>query len=286
MTEERFNYFDEIQKTSNNWIRYLNKEYIELNGPEIHLFKMDKKKMEIDELYMTSDDKLFLEPFKIRGIHFDNEFRGFLGLDVFGEIEDNLEVMVNFDNMIQIIRDLKNKKRVSIFIEPKNQNTIYDAEKKDNKLFIYKDRELYEEIDLSNYQTTDKLINYLKTFGDFKITSEGKNSSSSKLVDFNKTRFKSSKLEIYVEDPTYREITDVIENGDVLLTHDNRFYEVIEAKPAGNYGWDYHLYRLTCKKSVVNDYDLPGRWKERALKNELNLGTVDREGKYEGGYIG
>ena len=275
--EIKFNYHDELKRVSGNWIRYLNNEYIELNGIKIHVFKFDKKRTNIDPVYLSSEDKLYLEPFDIRGIHLDNIYRASLGIDVFTEVEDNLEIFVNFDKMVKVIRDLKNKRKTSIFIKPRLDNTIYDFMKEGNTITILKNRQSFETIDLTEFPTTKRLKDELLNIGDFEVQRIGDNSKSMSLVDFKKTRIKNSILEIYSEDITYRNITDVIELGDVILTHDNRFYEVIEARPAGNFGWDYHLYHLTLKRSDVADYSLPGRWKEVALNNRLNLKKIERE---------
>lgn len=272
-----FNYFDELRTgNTQQWISYLNREYMRLNAPQIWVFKLDKEKSQEDDLYgETQIARIYLPAFSIRAYHLDNTWRQVLGEGTmpYLETQDNIQFVLNFEDMVQTIRDLKVRHTTDIFIDYTG-NGEATASKSNDQFIIKVDGAEVANFDLtsSSYNTTNKLTSAISGLSGFLATSEGQNDSSSSLVSFRETRFyKSSKLNIYSEDETYQNSTDVIEAGDLVLTHKWFLYEVLSNLPGGDYGWDYATYVLSCNIRSVDKAQLPNNYIEQIRRHEYGL---------------
>ena len=100
-----FNYSEFFKNT--RWPSYINQKYIEITSPTIQVFKLDKEQTVIDPLYNQAKSRIYLNPFDIKAYHLDNRWQQLLGLIPYSEQEEPLAIMLNFDSMIQKIKELK-----------------------------------------------------------------------------------------------------------------------------------------------------------------------------------
>ena len=282
-----FNYYDEITRGgTQDWISYLNKHYIEASAPEVYVFKMDKQETDIDEMYGGENyggARIYKPAFEIRSYYLDNEWMQQLGNETFPyrETQEDITFAVNFENMVQKIRDLKLKRKSEIFIEYKYKNEV-SAEKKGEYFTLKVNDETVASFDLkeSEYRTVKKLTAAINNVKGFKAYFEGENDISSNLVSFKETRFRNKSLNVFSEDETYKNMTDIIEKGDLILTDKYFLYEVQSNIPGGNIGWDYAIMLLTANVRSLDKVELPNNWNELIREKEYGLrDKLDMEGE-------
>lgn len=264
----------DFSNTTQAWTSYLNKEYIESLGRPINIFKLDKQRTKIHELYMEEEQtgRVHLKPFELRVLYDTGQWTGLLDVGLFSEKEGNTIFFANFDNMVDVIRTQKNNKSSKIFLKYLGDG-IPKVKKTGEELSISIDSDVLEVINLKDPEvnTVNKLKYYLNNLNNFKCRIEGENKLTRNISDFSITSFKNVEIMFYVQDDTYENITDVIEMGDAILTEKNRLYEVIDAKPAGEFGWNYNIWRMECKLGAVDSMNLPDNWTNHIINNEYGL---------------
>ena len=100
-----FNYADFFKNT--RYPSYINEKYIELTSPTIKVFKLDKEQTKIDPLYNQAESRIYLNPFDIKAFHLDSRWQQLLGPIPYSEQEEPLIVALNFNAMVQKIKELK-----------------------------------------------------------------------------------------------------------------------------------------------------------------------------------
>lgn len=259
----------------NEWIDYMNKSYIDLYGPKIKVFKLDKVATQIDDLYMEEKrtGRIYLPPFEIRSLHDDNKWVGFLSTRGLEEQEQNMTIFVNFNNMVQKIHELKTAHVCNMAIKYKGNSGRPSAQKIDNIFTIWVGDGKYFELDLNDpkYSTISRLTGFINSYDDWEINLQGKNDLSKNLINFARTDFSNTELMIYSEDMTYKNITDVIEIGDGILTNKWRLYEVMNIYPAGDFGWNYTTWKIDCRLAEPEKMNLPGNYIELLRQKEYGL---------------
>lgn len=258
----------------------MNRAYINLYAPPIKIFKLDKVATTVDELYgEVQGSRIYLPPFEIKAFHFDNPWKEELGVGTMPYLEpqENIVFHLNFDEMVQKIRDLRNQKTAEIKIEYSGTG-VPSASKIKNTFLLKVGGSTILNCDLtsSNYNTIQKLATYINNQTGFSIELMGENAVSTDLVSFIETTFPNSILDIFVIDPTYQNITDVVEAGDVILTHKWHLYEVLKNTPAGDFGWNYVTYRLEANirsldEAALGPWDAMIRNREYGLRDRINL---------------
>lgn len=256
------------------WVNNLNRSYMELYGAKIKVFRLDKIASAKHELYVEDITRIYLPPFDIRSLHDDGKWHGFLGSDLYAEQEPPMMIYVNFENMVQKISDLKRAHVANLYIEYSGSGAP-TIQKKGNLLTIWIGKQKYLEYDVTDrrYSTIRKLATYIHDFDDFNCQLEGENDLSRNIVDFEKTAFSGRQILIYTEDTAFKNVSDVIEMGDAILTNKYRLYEVMDVAPAGEFGWEYSTWKIECKLASPEKYNLPGNYIEQIKKNEYGLRT-------------
>lgn len=271
-----FNYYDELRYgNTQSWISYVNKHYMQLNAPTIKIFKLDKERTHIDKLYgEVESSRIYLPPFKMKAFHLTNSWEQLIGSGSmpYLENEESMSFIVNFEDMVQTIRDLRIKKIANLYISYSGSGNP-TALKQGNKILLKIDDVFVEEIDLEHYstRTVKKLAEVIQNIDNFSAVFSGENDVSTNLVDFKETRFKLSKLHIYTPDTTYSHITDVIEKGDLLLTNKWRLYEVASNMPGSDFGWEFTTFVLQCNLRTIDEAILPGNYVEQIKKHQYGL---------------
>lgn len=273
-----FNYYDELKSGNfQSWVSFLNKHYMHVNAPTVKIFKLDKHNTKIDYLYgETSEARIYLRPFEMKAFYMTNTFEQLIGLNSmpYLESEDEMIFVVNFEDMVIKMRDLKDKKISKIFISYSG-NKEASAEKRNDKLILREGVEIKKEFDLklSEYRTTKKLseeINKIPYFN-FKSYFEGDNDASVNLVNFRETRLRYGKLLIFSPNSDYKHITDVLEKGDLILTDKWRLYEITSNVPTQDIGWEYSQFTLRCRLKPLDKAILPDNYIEQIRKHQYGL---------------
>jgi len=261
-----FNYYDYLKnnQATNSWLGEMNKSFTQLNAPLVKVFKLDMENTNFDTVYNEeSSARSYLEPFDIRAIFKVNIWKSLVGLEGPSQSEDNLNLSVNFGDMVNIIRGLKTAHFCELKISYLGSGyaAIYNL----NGFLVLKENGIVKlNIDLSVYDTVDKVMTQIT--GLFSSEKIGKNDLSANLVSFNEVAFFGSTLVIYSPDNTFKNMTDAIQTGDVVMTQENRVYEIKQAYPAGNMGWDYHTYMLICELADMDKIVLPEPYNSKIWK--------------------
>jgi hypothetical protein len=261
----------------------MNNAYINFAAQSIKVFKLDKARTKIDAVYMEEQfERIYLQPFTIRAFHLDNTWKQILGgLMPYREEEDNIQFVLNFQNMVQTIRSLSTNSHTSELIISYSGVGNPTAMKVNGNLNFYINGALVGTFAVgnSNYNTTLKLGNAIASLSGFSVTLNGASDLSSNLVDFSLVSFKNKSILIYSSNNQYANVTDVIEYGDLILTNKWRLYEVINANPGGDFGWDYVTYVLNCNLCPIHKAILPGDYNKQIEAHQFNeLQRVNMEG--------
>lgn len=276
------NYFEDLKNGNTaQWISYLNKQYMDLYAPTIKIFKLDKVETTIDNPYTEEKySRIFLPYFEMKAFHLDNTWKQVLGEGTmpYLETQENLQFVVNFDDMVNKHRELKFKHSSDLFIEY-NGNGTPSIENVSNNLILRIDGIISTIFNLenTNYKTLKKLVSAINLLQNFSATLKGENDLSINLISFGKTNFKNEKLNLFIEDITYKNITEILEKGDLILTHNYFLYEILSNKPGGDFGWDYATFILDANLRSLDKAQLPGdinkiiEKREYGLRNQIEL---------------
>lgn len=278
---ENFNYADMFNSSGvKDYISYMNEHYMNLTAPTVKVFKLDKNATILEDLYGSEKhSRVFLPPFDMRMNMLDNPWKGVLNIEPYIEEEDNTKFVVNFNAMVRKHRELRFKRNSDIFLKFAGSG-VPSAKKLGNIFTLYVDSVEVVSYDMTdgNFNTTKKLVQKINTVPYFSAELNGVNDPSSDIVDFDRTAFTDSKLNIYTLDPTYQNITDVIEMGDAILTSKYRIYQVLNANPTGDFGWNYATYTLDCNLYELDMLDgLPGDYRSEIEKRQYGLRKVKHE---------
>jgi len=267
------NYSDYFK--NNPWFDYMNQQYIDAVGPEVKVFKLDKVRTQIDDLYGESANRFYLPPFSINSIHYTNPFATILDDSMFFEQEQNKIIFVNFNNMVQKVTALKKLKKAEFTIVYTGEGEV-KIQKQNNTISIFKNLIETWTIDVTG-KTIDEILEELAAEGVFTITLPRYKDFAENLLDFKAVDFTNKTLSLFTYDDTYKNVTDVIEIGDVVLTDKYRLYEIMSAIPAGDTGWKYRMWKLECKLAEVDKVNLPDNYvkiiqnREYGLKHKVNM---------------
>ena len=269
-----FNYYDELKNgLVKQHTSYLNNHYINSTSPEVEVFKLDKKRTVVDSLYNEAKDRIYLNPFKLRALHLDNSWKQILGGNStpYRETQEEMSFVCNFDNMVKIIREKKNEIVSSLSIEyTGNLKTL--IWKKDGFLYLkVGDDRLEFNLEEERYNSFKKVRNELRFLGFMAANLEGENLKSNNINDFEQAVLNGAKIKLEVKNNQYENITDVIEIGDLILTNKNWLYEILEALPGGDLGWDYATYILKSRITKVDKLVLPKNYIQRIKNNGYGL---------------
>lgn len=261
MAEITFNYSDNIN--SNTSLQYMADQHdkaIETSGRKAYIFPLDKKETELSPVYKEEKNGRVYLPYYIqRALYKTNSFIIQLNNQNYKETEDSLEMEFNFQRMVHNIHELKsnsagrltiiNNSKIPLKIEINNKFIV-----KNNIQILYEKKlegfTVYNFIDTVKKET--KLVDFI-----YKGDSE-------ELIFLDKVNFMflpRRKYEIELNNSIYKNIGDVISEGDVIVTDRNRLYQVVGAYPKNdNYGqyiaWMVKLELMNLAKAdgLPNDY--------------------------------
>ena len=257
---ETFNYSDHIN--SNTSLQYMANQHdkaIETSGRKAYIFPLDTRETELSNVYKEEKHgRVYLPHYTQRALYKTNSFIIQLNNENYKETEDALEMEFNFQRMVHNIHKLKsntagrltiiNNSKIPLKIEINDKFTV-----KNNIQILYEKKiegTVYNFIDTVKKET--KLVDFIY-IGD-----------SEELIFLDKVNFQilpRRKYEIELNNSIYKNIGDVINEGDVIVTDRNRLYQVVGAYPKNdNYGqyiaWMVKLELINLAKAdgLPNDY--------------------------------
>ena len=281
MSDNTFNYFDALNNSqTTQWVSTLNEKYINLVGQPILVYKLDKVETPIDDLYNeTHTSRIYLPPFEMKAQHLVNPYTQNMGTEyLYSEREEVTQFVINFNDMVAKIRDLK-ASHISDLNISYNGSGIAFAENNNNIFSLWINCQKVAEFDLkdNNYNTIQKLANRIKQISGFSATYTGKNDASINLVSFSKTRLKNKILNIYSPNLTYKNCTDIIENGDIIIDSTARAYQVNENLFSNSSMWSYQTMVLECTKAKIDYTNLPGNYVQQLKERQFGLKKIRKE---------
>ena len=282
MSDNTFNYFDALNNSqTTQWVSTLNEKYINLVGQPILVYKLDKVETPIDDLYNeTSTSRIYCKPFEMKAQHLLNPYTQNLGSSYLYSEPDtgDIQFVVNFQDMVATIRDLKVAHTTDLNISY-NGSGIAFAENNNNIFSLWINCQKVAEFNLKNndYSTIQKLTNRIKQISNFSATYTGKNDASINLVPFSKTRIKNKILNIYSPDLSYKNCSDIIEKGDIIIDSSMRAYQVNENLFSNSSMWSYQTMVLDCSKVKVDFTNLPGNYVKQIQERQFGLKKIRKE---------
>lgn len=276
-----FNYSDFLKSSpQKEYNSYMNDSYIQLSGMTVYIFKLDKVFTKKSELYGSEiSSRIYLPHFPIRAIYNTNKWVGGLNLNIYEETESEISFTVNFDRMVRLHRELKNKTNGTVKISYSgNGNPFIKIKNNVLRLTIDENVILEKSLKDSDFNTVKKVVSYINNITGFSIVLTGNNDPAINLENVDNFNFKNIEKTINIKDNTYANITDIIETGDIILTEKFRLYQVIQANPAGEIGWAYSTYNIKgglCDMSLVDS--LPNDYREIVNKRQYGLNKINKE---------
>lgn len=277
-----FNYTDSLTSTTSK--QYMSEQHdhvVELTGRRCYIFLLDKEKTEKSEIYNEAKEgRIYLPHFEERAIYKTNIFSGSLNIQNYTEAEENLEFEFNFERMVKNIRWLKDQISGNLFIKNKTQRPIYiDISKGKFNVKSSTGSDLIS-LRLDEYSDINFLINDAKKqCSVLEIRYEGNSEAASFVSNKNEKLYPRRTSKIEVADSVYQNVSDVIENGSIILTDKYKAYQVVGGYPTNDsFGTNYISWTCQCNTINLATIDgLPNDYREIIEANRYSNSKVKTE---------
>lgn len=274
MAETTFNYIDSMMNSTN--VQFMADQHdhaVQTTGRKSYVFLLDKVDTELSDVYKEEKHgRVYLPHFEQRALYKTNTFLTRLDAANFTDTEEVLELEYDFGRMVHNINELKQKTAGVI--------TITNTSK------IPLEYEINEDFVIRNY--TEVLYRKKLEGSVFKFINEVKHDTqivkleyvgdSEELVFPEKTSFKllpRRKKEVRLANSIYRNTTDVISHGTLILNDRFRLYQVVGAYPKNDSYGQYISWNVECELFNLAKADgLPNDFKELIEENQYGLGKV------------
>lgn len=270
-----FNYIDSLMNSTN--IQFMADQHdhaIQTTGRKTYIFLLDKVETELSDVYKEEKHgRIYLPHFEQRSLYKTNTFISSLDASNYTEKEEALEMEYDFGRMVHNINELKSKSAGKLTI--KNNSKIPLEFEISDKFIIRKFSEiLYQKkIEGTIYKFINEVMNEtnlveLEYIGD-----------SESLEFLERLSFKllpRRKQEISLNNSIYKNASDVISHGTLILNDRFKLYQVVGAYPKNDsYGqyisWNVELQLFNLAKAD----GLPNDFKELIEKNQYGLGKIN-----------
>jgi len=272
------NYHDEITKNSNSmqWGIEIMKDYINLHGTDSYIFLLDRDQTEIDEVYgVEKRGRIYLPPYAIKSLYIDMSWANILGFQGEFTEEQPITIGITFDEIVSTHRQLKNTTRAKLELRWTSTEPL-SVQKTGSTFTLYKKGAVYETFTLTS-QTLSEFAIILSSLPYLSCTYSGENTFAHLLPSFEQiTMHRGDILPIYMYNDTYKNIPDIISEGDVFVTHDYRLHEITSITTTGNIAQNNTVMQLTGKQVSLSRIDLPGDFNKQIERKRFNLERIQR----------
>jgi hypothetical protein len=276
-----FNYVDSLQSAAQKqYFSNIHDTAILQTGRRAFIYPLDKKLTKTD-IYNNTLNRVYLPHFELRALYKTNAFVPNLSLDgMYQEKEENMEFIFNFERMVNTIRDLKdsisgtfkirNVSKEEMLIEI--SNGVFKATTPLG-VVIFSEK-------LEDYSSVRLLIDSISEQTDFiRLEYDGNSEPASSINNFHTILKKGNTFEVNVDNSIYKNISDVIEAGFVIITDRARVYSVVSAVPENDsYGNEYIGWKCMGKLENLAVVDtLPNDAKQLVQKLTYGLSKINME---------
>lgn len=252
------NWFDNFADKMGDYTKYLSNRHINAVAPRIKVYLLNRENGPSDTLYNEELNRVYLPYFTLRGMYVVQRWTQTLGLNSVEEPDtDNTTIIFNFDNMVISMRQLKQLHKFDLNVTYLGSGHC-SFRKENGYLYIEENHCPTYSINLANY-TIQELSTYLDGLANYSCTytpstSQGSESSLN-LVDFTQTEIAQNEtINIYSYDLTFQGIEEIIKVGDLIITHQNVLYEVVNAYVTNLRYFTWPTYLIKCEKRKLSDY--------------------------------
>lgn len=276
-----FNYVDSLQSAAQKqYFSNIHDTAILQTGRRAFIYPLDKNLTKTD-IYNNTLNRVYLPHFELRALYKTNAFIPNLSLDgMYQEREENMEFVFNFERMVNTIRDLKDSVSGTFKIKNVSKDEllieISNGEFKATTplgVVIFKEK-------LEEYSSIKLLIDKIKDQTDFvRIEYDGNSEPATSINNFHVVLNRGNTFNINVDNSIYKNISDVIEAGFVIITDRARVYSVVSAVPENDsYGNEYIGWKCMGKLENLTVVDtLPNDAKQLVQKLTYGLSKVNME---------
>jgi len=270
-----FNYIDSLMNSTN--IQFMADQHdhaIQTTGRKTYIFLLDKIETELSEVYKEeTHGRVYLPHFEQRALYKTNTFISSLDTANFTEKEDSLEMEYDFGRMVHNINELKSKTAGKLILT-NNSKIPLEFEISDNFIIRNHAEVLYSrKIEGSVYKFINDILNETSLI---KLEYTGDNETMDFLERLSFKLLPRRKKEITLNNSIYKNVSDVISHGTLILNDRMRLYQVVGAYPKNDsYGqyisWNVELQLFNLAKAD----GLPNDFKELIEQNQYGLGKIN-----------
>ena len=270
-----FNYIDSLMNSTN--IQFMADQHdhaIQTTGRKTYIFLLDKVETELSDVYKEEKHgRIYLPHFEQRALYKTNTFISSLDASNYTEKEEALEMEYDFGRMVHNINELKSKSAGKLTI--KNNSKVPLEFEISDKFIIRKFSEiLYQKrIEGTIYKFINEIMNETNLV-ELEYTGDSENLEFLERLSFK--LLPRRKQEISLNNSIYKNTSDVISHGTLILNDRFKLYQVVGAYPKNDsYGqyisWNVELQLFNLAKAD----GLPNDFKELIEKNQYGLGKIN-----------
>ena len=270
-----FNYIDSLMNSTN--IQFMADQHdhaIQNTGRKTYVFLLDIVETELSEVYKEeTHGRVYLPHFEQRALYKTNTFISSLDTANFTEKEDSLEMEYDFGRMVHNINELKSKTAGKLILT-NNSKIPLEFEISDKLIIRNYTEVLYSrKIEGSVYKFINDILNETSLI---KLEYTGDNETMDFLERLSFKLLPRRKKEIALNNSIYKNVSDVISHGTLILNDRMRLYQVVGAYPKNDsYGqyisWNVELQLFNLAKAD----GLPNDFKELIEQNQYGLGKIN-----------
>lgn len=274
MAEVKFNYIDNINSSTYfNFVSDQHDQAINMTGRKTYIFKLDKVDTELSEVYREEKHgRVYLPHFEQRALYKTSLFVSQLDTQNFTEKENNLELEYNFGRMVHNIHELKSKSIGVLNI--KNVSKIPLTIEIDKSFILRNNSELLYEVSLDG--SIFSFLNKLKETSLIEASYSGDGESLDFIEKVNLRLLPRRNTDIQLSNSIYKNVTDVIDRGDIIVTDRKRVYQVVAAYPRDDNYQNYVSWKIQGELINLAKVDgMPNDFAELIKENQYNLGKIN-----------
>lgn len=274
MAEVKFNYIDNINSSTYfNFVSDQHDQAINMTGRKTYIFKLDKVDTELSEVYKEEKHgRIYLPHFEQRALYKTSLFVSQLDTQNFTEKENNLELEYNFGRMVHNIHELKSKSIGVLNI--KNISKIPLTIEIDKSFILRNNSELLYEASLDG--SIFSFLNKLKETSLIEASYSGDGENLDFIEKVNLRLLPRRNIDIQLSNSIYKNVTDVIDRGDIIVTDRKRVYQVVAAYPRDDNYQNYVSWKIQGELINLAKVDgMPNDFAELIKENQYNLGKIN-----------
>lgn len=271
-----FNYIDNMNSSA--YLQFVADQHdhaVQTTGRKTYVFLLDKKETVLSEVYKEEiHGRVYLPHYEQRAIYKTNTFLSQLSAANYTEREEALELEYDFRRMVTNIHELKEKSSGKLMIRNSSKIPIWiDI----GETFTVRDHAsvLYEK-QLNNTTIYKFIEEVKKETALIEIKYNGDSEEISFLEKVSCKLLPRREIELSLNNSIYRNASDVIDLGAVIVNDKFKVYQVVGAYPRNDQYNQYITWNVQCELINLGKVDgLPYDFVELIKENQYNLGKYN-----------